>query len=415
MQEEQQTIHFNLAHDGGNGYMKDRLNGKTTIFPSVIADFMPGMQNITVDSASRDDVESFLDDFIDNMDITTNSKGISDNGRYLVGQAAAYSGVHVTTFNVNNTAGKNTSDISVICALAFIAYNALNIYYRHHLVLPDSLNVSVDKFATDLPIDEFKNQEIVKSFIARFKDNLHTVTINTFDKPINVQIKFGQVAVEPEGLTGERGLIISPSYRGMYRDDDVFNPLLVDYQLDHFDGQDLAEAGNVICIDIGDGTVDFSTMNGLSTLTLANMNDSLASGVGNVATDAINALHQKYPMIRKLNRQKFMEIANRGNDKESLTYKKFFDEQVKSLNRRIISKLSAIYNSLDQQVGMIVVCGGGAVALKDSLAPALKEAMSKLDVFDRTKIFWIDKEFAQTLNLDGLQARILSMRDRDDK
>lgn len=110
-----------------------------------------------------------------------------------------------------------------------------------------------------------------------------------------------------------------------------------------------------------------------------------------------------------------MEIANRGNDKESLTYKKFFDEQVKSLNRRIISKLSAIYNSLDQQVGMIVVCGGGAVALKDSLAPALKEAMSKLDVFDRTKIFWIDKEFAQTLNLDGLQARILSMRDRDDK
>ena len=135
MQEEQQTIHFNLAHDGGNGYMKDRLNGKTTIFPSVIADFMPGMQNITVDSASRDDVESFLDDFIDNMDITTNSKGISDNGRFLVGQAAAYSGVHVTTFNVNNTAGKNTSDISVICALAFIAYNALNIYYRHHLVL----------------------------------------------------------------------------------------------------------------------------------------------------------------------------------------------------------------------------------------------------------------------------------------
>lgn len=239
------------------------------------------------------------------------------------------------------------------------------------------------------------------------------MTINNFDKPINVHIQFSQVAVEPEGLTGERGLIISPTYRGMYRDDDVFNPLLVDYQLDHFDGQDMAEAGNVICIDIGDGTVDFSTMNGLSTLTLANLNDSLASGVGNVATDAINALHQKYPMIRKLNRQKFMEIANRGNDRESRAYKEFFDEQVKSLNRRIISKLSAIYNSLDQQVGMIIVSGGGAIALKDSLAPALKEAMSKLDIFDRTKIFWVDKEFAQTLNLDGLQARILSMRDDD--
>ena len=411
--QEEQTIHLTLAHDGGNGYMKDRINGKTTIFPSVIADFMPGKQNVTVDSNSHEDVENFLDDFINNMDVTTNSKGINDNGRYLVGQAAAYSGIHVTTFNVGNSAGKNTSDISVIAALAFIAYNALNIYYRHHLVLPDLLNVSVDKFATDLPIDEFKNQGIVQSFIARFKEHLHIVTINNFDKPINVHVQFSQVAVEPEGLTGERGLIISPTYRGMYRDDDVFNPLLLDYQLDHFDGQDMAEAGNVICIDIGDGTVDFSTMNGLSTLTLANMNDSLASGVGNVATDAINALHQKYPMIRKLNRQKFMEIANRGNDRESRAYKEFFDEQVKSLNRRIISKLSVIYNSLDQQVGMIIVSGGGAIALKDSLAPALKEAMSKLDIFDRTKIFWVDKEFAQTLNLDGLQARILSMRDDD--
>lgn len=411
MQEEQQTIHFNLAHDGGNGYMKDRINGKTTIFPSVIADFMPGMQNVTIKSNSCDDVENFLDDFINNMDITTESNGISDNGRYLVGQAAAYSGVHVTTFNVNNTAGKNTSDISIIAALAFISYNALNLYYRHHLTLPDSLNVSVDKFATDLPIDEFKNQIIVKAFTSRFKNSSHLVTINNFDKPINVQISFGQVAIEPEGLTGERGLIISPTYPGMYRDDEVFDPLLLDYQLDHFDGQDMAEAGNVICVDIGDGTVDFSTMNGLSTLTLANMNDSLASGVGNVATDAINALHQKYPMIRKLNRQKFMEIANRGNDKESLAYRAFFDDQVKSLNRRIISKLSSIYNALDQQVGMIVVCGGGAVALKSSLGPALKETMSKLDIFDRTRIFWIDKQFAQTLNLDGLQARILAMRD----
>ena len=89
--QEEQTIHLTLAHDGGNGYMKDRINGKTTIFPSVIADFMPGMQNVTVDSNSREDVENFLDDFINNMDVTTNSKGINDNGRYLVGQAAAFS------------------------------------------------------------------------------------------------------------------------------------------------------------------------------------------------------------------------------------------------------------------------------------------------------------------------------------
>ncbi|MGV4511191.1 hypothetical protein ACQ1P2_11000, partial [Ornithobacterium rhinotracheale] len=123
-------------------------------------------------------------------------------------------------------------------------------------------------------------------------------------------------------------------------------------------------------------------MNGLASL--PNMNDSLNTGIGNIAEEAINALHQAYPAIRRLNRQKFMEIANRGNDEESRTYHSFLDQQMIVLNQQIISKISTLYSRLDQQVGMIIISGGGAVALKPTLSASLKETMKQLDSFNKT-------------------------------
>ena len=106
-----------------------------------------------------------------------------------------------------------------------------------------------------------------------------------------------------------------------------------------------------------------------------------------------------------------MQIANRGDDEESRTYKKYLDDQAVVLNQQIISKISSLYSRLDQQVGLIVVSGGGAVTLKASLYKVLKEAMNQLDSFHKTKILWVESKYAQTLNLDGLQARVIAMRD----
>lgn len=285
MSEVSEQIEFNLAHDGGNGYMKDRLNGQTTIFPSVLARFLPGMQNNIIKASDTKEVQNLLNNYLDDMDITVQSNGINSNGRYLVGKAGINSGAPLMTFNVSSVEGKSTSDISIISALSLVAYNAVKVYYEQYNNLPENLKVEVAKMATDLPIDETKNRSIRESYITRFTGNQHIVVINNFDNPITVNVTFKKAFLEAEGVVGERGLIMSPTNAGMLRDDNVFQPLIEDYQLDSFDGQDLMEAGNTIGVDIGDGTVDFSAMNGLASL--PNMNDSLNTGIGNIAEEAI--------------------------------------------------------------------------------------------------------------------------------
>ncbi|KJY59630.1 hypothetical protein [Lactobacillus apis] len=403
------VITFDLAHDSGNGYMKDRIDDQVTIFPSVLARFLPGMQNTVIKSDDTVAVNRFFEDPLQNMDITVQSNGINNNGRYLVGNAAACSGSSLLTFNVSSIEGKNSSDIGIVAALSLISYKALTEYFRDNNAIPSSLDVVIPNMATDLPIDEIKNRNVRESYVSRFMDNIHVVVINNFDNPITVSVTFKKVSLQPEGVIGEKGLILSAEKKNSFRDDEVFLPVKKQYNLDNFDGESLLDSGNVIGIDIGDGTVDFSCMNKL--VTLPNMNDSLNMGIGNISEDAIKALHQAYPSIKKMNRQKFMEIANRGDDEESKTFKQFLDEQSVAINQEIIEKVKTLYSRLDQQLGMIVVSGGGAATLQSSLLPALNSTLSEIDVFSKTKIFWVDKKYAQTLNLDGLQARILAMRD----
>lgn len=152
--------------------------------------------------------------------------------------------------------------------------------------------------------------------------------------------------------------------------------------------------------------------------TVVTFNLALDSGNGfmkDCIEDAIKALHQAYPSIKKMNRQKIMEIANRGEDEESRTFKHYLKEQTVVINQEIIAKVITLYSRLDQQLGMIVVSGGGAATLQSSLYPALISTLAEIDIFNKTKIFWVEKKFAQTLNLDGLKARILAMRDEADE
>lgn len=407
------VVTFNLAHDSGNGYMKDRIDDQVTIFPSVLARFLPGMQNTVVKFDDTVAVKRFFEEPLQNMDITVQSNGINNNGRYLVGNSAACSGSPLLTFNVSSIEGKNSSDIGIIAALSLISYHALTEHFWQSNEIPESLNVVVPNMATDLPIDEIKNHNVREAYVSRFRDNKHVVVINNFDNPITVSVTFKNISLQPEGVIGEKGLILSAERERSYRDGEVFLPVKKQYNLEHFDGESLYDAGNVIGVDIGDGTVDFSCMNKLATL--PNMNDSLNIGIGNISEDAIKALHQAYPSIKKMNRQKFMEIVNRGDDEESRTFKQYLEEQAVAINQEIIEKVKTLYSRLDQQLGMIVVSGGGAATLQSSLKPALISTMGEIDIFNKTKIFWVDKKFAQTLNLDGLQARILAMRDEVDE
>lgn len=396
---------YAIAHDGGNGFMKDAINGKRYIFPSVLSRVLPGSELEKVDFEDITSVKAILDNFLDNMDITIQSEGVHQNGRYNIGFSAQNSGKGMFTFNVNSNEGKNTSDISIVSLLALIAYVATKDFVEEKNELPSTVNAEVSKMVTALPIDEIKLANVKQNFIKRFADYTHVVIINNFSKPVTVQISFSKVDVQPEGVIAQLGLIGDTKNPNKFRTDGIFDELKKQYDFDEFTGENMQNIGNVLGIDIGDGTVDFSVLNGHQPV--PKMNSSVLMGVGNVAENAAEALHQAYPMLSQINRQAFMAIALRGNDKESNTYRQFLLQQLSVLENLIIEQVKTIYSKMNSQIDMIVFCGGGAVLMHEFFSDSFVKTIDSLSPFGSAPILWIDKQYAQTLNLDGLSFRLL--------
>ncbi|MDM8332373.1 ParM/StbA family protein [Limosilactobacillus pontis] len=399
-------LHFICAHDGGNGYMKDAINHERTIFPSVIVPVLnQGLIN-KIDEKNSTGVAKTIDDYLNHMDIKVESNGVIKNGRYLVGNVANTTSDPVESFNVNSNEGKATSDISIICLLALISYKALKNVYQGEKQLPDSINVVVDKMVTALPIEEIKIPGEQAKYANRFLHQ-HKVTIENFTKSVVVNIDIKAVDVQPEGVIGQYGLIGNTDEESSYRDDDIFDSLKQQYGYKEFNGETVEKIGNVISIDIGDGTIDFSVLNGASPV--PRLNSSVLTGVGNVVENAVNALHQKYPMYGQINRQAFMDIAMRGDDKESKAFSAFLDNQMAIIENLIQEKTKAIYAKLNNQVGLIVVSGGGAPLVKKHYEKEFSKLIDAMSPFGAAPILWINSKHAQTLNLDGLEFRLNNM------
>ena len=196
-----------IAHDGGNGYMKDAINGQRTIFPSVLSRILPGNEPSRIDLKDKKNVVRLINDYLNFMDVEISSNSIKENGRYFVGNLASNSGAPLIGFNVNSNEGKASSDVSLICLLALISYSGIKDVLKASNKIPNKLEITVDDFVTALPIDEIKIPGIRSKFAHRFTDNKHKVTIKSFSQDIICYVEFKNVDVQPEGVIGQYGLI----------------------------------------------------------------------------------------------------------------------------------------------------------------------------------------------------------------
>lgn len=399
------TINSKAAHDGGNGYMKDSIDGKRYIFPSIMSTVIDDANN-KINENDKNAVANLLNNFLENMDVTLQSNGIIKNGRYLVGSSANTSNNTVLGFNVNSNEGKSSSDISIICLLTLLAYTSLNKYYSKNKELPDELTIDIDKMVTALPIDEIKISGEREKYINRFLHQ-HIVTINNFSTPIQCMINFNKIDVQPEGVIGQYGLIGNPNSMNDYRNDDIFNDLKKKYGFKKFTGEDVEKIGPVISIDIGDGTIDFSVVDGASPV--PRINSSVLLGVGNVVEEAVMNLRQKYPTYGQLNRQNFMKIALRGGDKESDAFSSFIDKPIVLLEQQIEEKVKSIFAKLSNQVGLITINGGGSPLVKKYYEKDFDNLINTLMPFGSAPILWVPPKYSQFLNLDGLEFRLNHM------
>lgn len=403
----QNEIHLVCAHDGGNGYMKDEINGIRTVYPSLLAQILPGNEPTPINVNNSGAVNEVITKYLDNMDITTQSNSLKMNGRFLIGNNAVDSGIPVTGFNVNSTEGKHNSDVSLICLFSLAAYTALYEFWQEHKSLPKQLDVSISKMATALPIDEIKLPGVRRAFINRFLQNDHVVIINNFNTPVTVNLSFKKVDVQAEGVIAQFGLIGGLQKNTKYRNDDIFKEFRLKYKKPDFTGREVSKLNYILLIDVGEGTVDFSVLHKVSPV--PQINRSINMGTGNVVESAIKALRKKYPMIGQISRQSFIQIANRGNDQESVAYRNILISQLVLLERLINEQIKTIYSQLNGQISLVVVCGGGTKTLRSHYERQLQSIIEDMSPFGAAPIFWIPNKNTQMLNLDGLNFRLKYM------
>lgn len=392
-----------VANDNGNGFAKTYLRYEDgsediNITPSIFAP-VSGQGYIP-------DLDQFnLEDLSKSMEVVIKSPAIKNTSEYLVGDSAINSGNALKSYNVEANAGKAESDITVIVPLTKIAYAALTHSIARMKNIPSTINVNITHFITCLPIREFSNankRELLRKKLTKGK---HTVTVKSLKQDVKVVISFdsNNTSIYPEGIAAQIGLIYNSDNYPAYRNDDIYN------QSPYANGREYYQSGNTLLIDIGDGTTDISIMDGTHPQKGLGVNTSLSLGAGTAAATASDQLSVDYPQIGHYNRSIFLEHALKDTKEGQTLRDKYLEPQINLLMDAIEVEAAKEYRKMNNNINTIVVLGGGANLLTNKNKADFQSMLNSINPFeDHQKIWWIDSQHNQLLNLDGLRVFLSS-------
>ena len=387
-----------VANDSGNGFSKtytqfeDGTNS-TTVTPSLYAN-VSGKE--TIPELGRID----LGELDNNMDVMIKSPALKTASELLVGKAAVNSGNAVTAYNVEANTGKAETDITIIIPLVKIAYAALNHVLDQEKNIPNTINVQLAYYLTCLPISEFNNKKKRDALRKKLIKGKHIVLIKNFSRDVKITISLDadNTHIYPEGIAAQIGLIYSANNFPNYRNDDVYT------NAPYKNGQDYYNSGNTLLIDIGDGTTDVSIINATRPLKGIGVNISLNQGVGTAAAAASDQLQIDYPQLGHYTRSVFLEHAAMKNQEGKTLREKYLTPQINLLIRAIETEVEKEFRKANNDISTVVVLGGGVNLLTSQNKKAVQSLLDSLNpLADHQRIWWIDSEYNQLLNLDGLR------------
>lgn len=398
------NLNMSVANDNGNGFSK------------TFCQFSDGSHSITVTpslctqifASDKLNYASFdVEHITDNMDVVIESPALKHKAEYLVGKAAMISGNIATDYNIESNEGKATPDISIIIPFTKLAYEALKYCFKKEKCFPSTLNVSVSNYFTCLPINEFKNPKNKETLINKLSHGKHTITVKNLGKDIKVNIRLNSknIKVFPEGAVAQVGLIYNPDVKSAYRQGNLFK------NSSFKDGKAYSRSGNVLIIDIGDGSTDISVMNG--TRPVAGTSLSLNQGVGTAATVAASKLAIDYPKLGNYSRAIFLNKANKNNNEGKVLKDKYLGPQIDLLIQKIGKSVENIYTKMNNDIDTIVVLGGGVNLLSSKQKKSFQHLINQFNPLQSSQDIWfVLPKYSQLLNLDGL--RIYLMYSKND-
>lgn len=393
---------INFANDLGYGAIKAELNNEKVLMPSVIARL--SAQNTPKPRIFKNDdaTKNYLKHFLDNLDVTVSSSAVSEQGRFLIGQAAVNSHLPLQSFDVNDFAGKSEDDLAVILTLSLIAGKAVKDAYEQGNDLTDTLKVNVN-MATALPIAEGKGNQTLDKYREKYTNSTHTVTFHNFKDPITVSIKFKNVYVALEGETAQLTIRNASNQLATM----LFNDLEKHYPelADSVTKDDITQAQNVLGIDIGEGTTDLVTI--LNGKVVSAASSSMPKGYGNVLQSAVEVLQSQQmnfdnrAQLKDYLNQKVSPFAKKHQEKvREVVY-----QQLEPFADQIIDAVSQTIRNAGSAVDLIFVYGGGAIPMESQsqLRVKIQKKLRRFNGGDDVPVIWLNPKYAQQLNEMGLK------------
>ena len=393
-----------IANDLGYGFIKADINGERVKIPSAIATKQSYMAP-NPDTIS----DKYMENFLDNMDVSISSSSVNRTGRFLIGRAASKAASRTQTFNIYSGKGKSDDDLSVILTLSMIAGQRVKLAYEANADLSKPLNADVI-MATELPISEGRNSQVSKNYEDKYLGHKHIVTFNNFNDPITVSINFISVRSYLEGETASLALAnAAKGLKGFEILDSLREAVAKDYKKNYperakkYGVEEILNALNIFILDIGERTSDLVT----TTLGAANpeASDSIDLGFGT----ALERTRQE-PRVRHLanfnSRYDLKEYLHRdlvgANKEKQEQIRQILIEQLQPLSDGIIDASSNILSLTANDTDVVFVLGGGSIPMlkQSNLRRDLVELLQSLG--SEAPVIGVDSKFAQWMNEIGL-------------
>lgn len=403
------ALKVQVVNDLGNGYVKAVINGQFVKFPSVVVKQREQDMFDPIKFKNKVDEDHYLQfsNLLQNLDVTIQSPTIKNTDRLFVGESAVRSHLPITSFDVNDLAGKSETDLALQITLSMISCYVLSKLYDTKTGLKSEYNADV-VMMTALPIVEGKRNQTIDRYRERYLKQDHIITFKNFEKLVSVKLHFTDVQVSLEGEAAQYALMLASG--GLK---DAINADFTKHYPDlagEVTIKTLLSAENTMGIDIGEGTTDLPVFS--DSKLNAQASSSLSLGYGNALEEALSDL--KARMVNFNSRaelQSFIDQKTTGLIKRRQSMaREAVSLQMEDLAQQITNAVSQTLRHNASGVDVIFVYGGGASPLEPYLRYRLQEK-TKAFVSTGIPVIFIDAKYAQYLNEMGLDLMLTTINE----
>ena len=384
-------IKLKVGADNGNSEQDIIINGVQLQQADVYGRVIGELKNL-----EELDQEVFVNNLEDNLVIGIKTSKHVNPGEYYVGNHTLRSGTSVRNTEVGAGNNKTDSEVVYLNVIGQIAAYAVKKAHKGDKTI-NNVEVSVD-MTTALPIVQYDQKE-ANRFAEKFMDEEHRITVKTPEKDYFVNIIFNFVKVIPEGVTTTFAIV-----GGAEEIFKTYNQRVIDNMnqtnKDSLYTEELNTAyfakqqRKILHISIGESTTEYPITNGLAFD--PNFVRGSNNGTGHAIKRALPLFNKKF--ICNYSRQMYSDVVKNPDHKFNQDTVDYLvgplEDEAMSIYRMAADEIERANNEVD----VIMVYGGGSILMREFLEPKLEIIARQI----RSKILYVDKEHAVTLESKGL-------------